>query len=401
MAAPVPQGPADTVRVALSDFHWPLDPALAATRDELTLARTLYATPLRTDKDGRVVAGLCSAWTASADFRTWRFTCRNARAIAAELRRVGRTPASPSRWLFAGARVDAPAARTLVVRLPFPWRRFPYALTAAAAAPRGVAGPFRLVRGSSDQVVVERDGKRVVFRRLAPAAAVRALRAGRIDEAPVPTGDADVLRERYDVRSRQLLALDAVVFTRPVDRRLREAYRDTANRGDYRQLLDTSLALSVLPGTQKPNPAAFRRALNAIPDLPRVAVRIARTPARDYGADILYGQWREGGLGPQLVRPGMRADARFERLTAAYPQAEALPAALVLGEDLPGRPALLRALARANQKTALAAVDDGLTGSAEAIPVAWVTDERLVSRRLRGWDQDLLGAVDYVRVTTG
>jgi hypothetical protein len=345
--------------------------------------------------------GLCSAWKASADFRIWRFTCRDAPAIAAELRRVGRTAASPSRWLFADAGVDAPTARTLVVRLPFAWRRFPYALTAAAAGPRGVPGPFRLVRGSPGEVVAERDGKRVVFRRLAPAAAVRAFRAGRIDEAPVPTGDADLLRERYDVRARELLALDAVVFTRAVDPGLRRAYRDTANRGDYRQLLDTSLALSVVPSARKPDPAAFRRALKAIPGLPREAVRIARAPSLDYGADILYGQWREAGLGPVLVRPGDRSDARFERLTAAYPQAEALPAALVLGEGLSGRRMLLRALARANQQSALAAVDDDLTGRARAIPVAWVTDERLVSRRLGGWNEDLLGAVDYARVTTG
>src|SRR4051794_21914629 len=117
-AARVPAGPPNTIRVALSDFRWPLDPALAATRDELTLARALYATPLRTDSRGRVRPGLCSAWTTSADFRIWRFRCRDARAIAAELRRVGRMTASPSRWLFAGARVDALTARTLVVRLP-------------------------------------------------------------------------------------------------------------------------------------------------------------------------------------------------------------------------------------------------------------------------------------------
>ena len=395
----MPRGPANTIRVALSDFRWPLDPALASTRDELALARTLNATPLRTDAGGRVVPGLCSAWRASADFRTWRFTCRDAHAIAAELRRVGRTPASPSRWLFAGARVGTPDARTLVVRLPFAWRRFPYALTAAAAAPRGVPGPFRLVRGSADQVVAAGDGKRIVFRRLDPAAAVRAFRAGRIDEAPVPIGDADVLRERYDVRARQLLALDAVVFRRPVDPGLRKAYRDTANRGDYRQLLDTPLAVGLVPSAKKPDPAAFRRALKTIPDLPRVAVRVARPPALDFGADVLYGQWREAGLGPVLVRPGTPADATFDRLIAAYPQAEALPAALVLGAGLPDRAALLRTLARANQKSALATVDDDLTDSARAVPVAWVTDRRLVSRRLRGWEEDLLGAVDYSRVT--
>jgi hypothetical protein len=346
------------------------------------------------------VPGLCSAWTSGSDFRTWRFTCRDARAIAAELRRVGRLPASPSRWLFAGARVSAPTARTLVVRLPFAWRRFPYALTAAAAAPRGVPGPFRLVRGSADEVVAERAGKRVVFRRLSSAEAVRAFRSGRIDEAPVPTGDADLLRERFDVRARELLALDTIVFQRHLDPRLRRAYRDTANRGDYRQLLDTSLAVGVVPSAERPDPAAFRRALKAIPDLPRVAVRIARPPALEYGADVLYGQWREAGLGPLLVRPGARSAARFERLTAAYPQAEALPAALVLADRLGDRAELLRAVARVNQKSELAAVDRDLTGTAEAIPIAWVTDERLVSRRLQGWSEDLLGTVDYGRVAT-
>jgi hypothetical protein len=247
-------------------------------------------------------------------------------------------------------------------------------------------------------VVAERNGKRLVFSRLAPAAAVRAFRAGEVDEAAVPTGDADTLRERYDVRSRELLALDTVVFTRRLDPRLRRAYRDTANRGDYRQLLDTSLALGVVPSAGRPDPAAFRRALKAIPGLPRVAVRIARPQALAYGADILYGQWREAGLGPLLVRADAGADARFERLTAAYPQAEALPSALVLGDGLAGRASLLRALARVKQKDALAAADRELTGTAEAIPVAWVTDERLVSRRLHGWSEDLLGAVDYASV---
>ena len=120
--------------MALSDFRWPVDPALAATRDETALARALYATPLRTDGVGRVVPGLCTAWDSASDFRTWRFTCRAARAIAAQLRRVARMETSPARWLFSGAtRIDAPSATKLVVRLGFGWRRFPYAFTAVAA----------------------------------------------------------------------------------------------------------------------------------------------------------------------------------------------------------------------------------------------------------------------------
>src|SRR5213078_5315215 len=84
-------GPANVVRVALADFRWPLDPALAEGRDETTLARTLYATPLRTDpRTGAVVPGLCTAWKASPDFRDWTFTCSSAPSIAAALRRLVR-----------------------------------------------------------------------------------------------------------------------------------------------------------------------------------------------------------------------------------------------------------------------------------------------------------------------
>jgi hypothetical protein len=50
------------------------------------------------------------------------------------------------------------------------------------------------------------------------------------------------------------------------------------------------------------------------------------------------------------------------------------------------------------QKDELAAVDAELRADARAIPIAWVTDARLVSRRLQGWHEDLLGDVDYSRV---
>ena len=395
----VPSGPPRTIRVALTDFRWPLDPALATTRDEATIARTLYATPLRTDAAGRVVPGLCSGWNGTPDFRTWRFTCRAAPAIAAALRRVARMKGSPSHWLFAAAtKVTSPSARKLVVRLGFAWRRFPYALTAVAAAPRGVPGPFRLVRGSADRVVVKGPETTVVFERMQPVAAVRAFRDDRLDEAPVPIGDLGALRAQSDVRMRELLGLDAVLFRRSVDPSVRRAYWETANRGDYQALLGTSMALDVVGKATKPDPAAFRRALKAIPDLPRIAVRLAREPALDYGANVLYGQWREAGLGPVLVRPGPGADARFERLLAAYPQAEALPAALVLGDGLADRETLVGALARVDQTSELAAVDRTLRAAAQVIPIAWVSDARLVSPRLLRWREDLLGAVDYSRV---
>jgi hypothetical protein len=309
--------------------------------------------------------------------------------------------ASPSRWLFAGAtRIAAPSPRALVVRLGFAWRRFPYALTAVATSPPRVAGPFRLVSGSADRVVARRGGKMLVFQRMQPVAAVRAFREGRIDEAPVPVGDEQALRERFDVRARELLGLDVVVFRPRVPRPVRAAYRDTANRGDYQVLLGTSLALGVTGGVEKADPAAFRRALKAIPDLPRMVVRIARPAALAYGADVLYGQWREAGLGPQLVAGAEPADARFQRVLAPYRQPEALPAALVLGNGLRERAAVLKALVRVDQKSELAAVDTGIRNAARAIPIAWFTDARLVSRRLAGWRQDVLGDVDYGRVAT-
>jgi len=190
----------------------------------VTLARTLYATPLRLDADGRVAAGLCSSWRADAGLATWRFRCRSAGAIAAELRRVGSLRASPSRWLFAGARVTTSGAGTLVVRLPFAWRRFPFALTAVAAAPRSVPGPFRVLHGSRRVVVARRGGATVEFRRMDPAAAVRAFRAGELDEAPVPADQVQLLRDRgLDVRTRELLGLDAVVFGRGIGPKLRRA----------------------------------------------------------------------------------------------------------------------------------------------------------------------------------
>jgi hypothetical protein len=69
------------------------------------------------------------------------------------------------------------------------------------------------------------------------------------------------------------------------------------------------------------------------------------------------------GLGAVVGRP---PSARFERLSAPYPQAEALPAA---------------------ERGRL------------VVPVAWSVDARLVSPRLRGWSEDDLGSVDYTRVS--
>jgi hypothetical protein len=399
-------GPPNVVRVALTDFRWPVDPALARTRDDTTLVRTLYSTALRVDPaTGDPVAGLCRGWAGADGFRTWTFTCRKAPAIAAALRRVAHLRAAPQHWLFADARISAPSANRLVVRLPFAWRRFPYALTTVAAAPRSVPGPFRLVSGSADQFVVRNANLTVLFRRYTPRGAERAFERGEVDEAPVPAGQIAATRARFGdvVRSRTLLALDGVALRRLM-RSLRRVYWDTANRGDYADLVAESrgaAAPSVIATTRKVSPRAYRRAVDAIATLPRVRVRIG-VPA-DTGlraaARLLYGDWRDVGLGPLLVTEPARAlDGSFERVLAPYPQAEALPSELVLRDRLGSRSLLLRALAANDQTAALALFDEDLRGSARFVPVAWVVDARLVSPRLRGWSEDALGDVDYESV---
>jgi hypothetical protein len=392
-------GPRNEIRVALTDFRWPLDPALASTRDETTLARALYATPLRTNAAGAVVPGLCSGWSAFDGFRRWRFRCTNALEIAAELRRVARTSASPANWIFAAAtRITVPTPGVLVVRLRSPWRRFPYALTTVAAAPVTVPGPFRLVRGSSTRVELARNGVRLVFRRSSGIALLRALRRGELDEAPVPLGDVGAFRtDPATLRVRALLAIDLVAFRRhTVPQAVRRAYWQTANRNDYQALVPESgapAAYGLVGRPAKADPAAFRQAVHSIPSLPPLRVRIAvpPDPILRYGASILYAQWRDVALGPQLVGAAEPAEADLRRVAAAYPQDEALLGPLRL-------PA---ALGADDQHPAFDRLDADLRNSALVIPVCWVADARWVSPRLRGWSEDVLGDVDYTGVTTG
>jgi hypothetical protein len=385
-------GPAPrTIRVALSDFRWPLDPALASTRDETTLARAIYPTPLKTDANSNVVAGLCTAWNASDRFRTWAFRCAHAVEIAAELRRVSRLPASPGHWIFSAAKsIAVPSPGRLVVRLQFSWRRFPYALTTVAAAPRAVPRPFRIVGGTRTHVVVQANGRTIVFIRMAPVDAAHAFARGEVDEAPVPLGDIGRFRASRTLRVRPLLALDAVVFTRPVPLEVRRAFWQTADRVDYQALVaenGATEALGVVGTNERPNSAAFRRAAHSIPSLPPVAVRISvpSDPVLQYGARILYAQWRELGLGAVLVGPNAPAEAYVTRARASYPQEEALLAVLGLPTDL----------AADDQRIVFARIDASVQSNAMMIPVCWVADARLVSPRLNGWREDVLGDVDY------
>lgn len=396
-------GPPGVVRVALTDFRWPVDPALARGRDETTLARALYVTPLRVDPaTGAPAAGLCSGWAASDALKTWTLTCRNAPAIAAALKRVARLTDSPAHWLFADARISAPTATRLVVRLPFAWRRFPYALTAVAAAPRFVPGAFRVVSGNADHIVARSDTLTLEFRRYTPRGAQRAFERGEVDEAPVPLGEIARTRARLGdvVHARTLLALDAVTLRR-LREDLRRVYWDTAGRNDYAELVDEergAAALSVVSRDVKAMPRAYRRAVAAIATLPRVRVRIGvpADPTLRYGAQVLYAQWRDVGLGPQLATEPARAlDGALARWFAPYAQAEALPAALALGARVGSRDLALRALGASAQRVPLDDFDDDLRASARLVPVAWVVDARVVSPRLRGWNEDALGDVDY------
>ncbi len=397
-------GPPDVVRVGLADFRWPLDPALAEGRDETTLARALYSTPLQTDPaSGAVVPGLCSGWQSQDGFRRWTFTCRSAPAIAAALRRVAHLPDAPANWIFAQAeRIDADA-RMLSIRLRVPWRRFPYALTTVGSAPRTIPGPYELVSGSKQRVILRREGSTLEFHRVAPREAVREFRQGALDEAQIPVGDVGVTaadpRIGTAVKKRTLLGLDVVLLP-PINRDLRIAYRDTAARGDYEELIPEAAGAGAFGflGGEKGSPARYRRAVAAVRTLPRRQVAIDVPPTLRAGARILYGQWRDIGLGPKLVSGSPKPRASFARLMSTYAQQEAIPAELVLRNGLEPRQGLLRALGATRQQAELKRVDTALWASARAVPIAWVVDARLVSPRLQGWREDALGNVDYANV---
>jgi hypothetical protein len=360
---PAATGPPGVVRIALADLLWPLDPARARTRDEIVVARALFATPVR--PGGR--AGLCSTWRREEG--AWHFRCRHALAIAKELRRA---------HLFPSAKVVA-NGDFLSISDP----RAPDVLTEAAAAPPGVPGPFRLISASPKRLVVERNGLKLDIRELDPETALREFRAGRLDEAPVPLGDLQALlrdpRLDRDVYVHRLLAVD-LVASRPggaLDRfpKVRQVYDDTADRADYQALvpeLEAPPAENLSPPPKGAKIAraaalAFARARKQIGSLPKVAVRFAEPADPDlaYGQNLLVAAWRDIGLGAYVGKG--RPDATFERVLAPYPRTAALREAV---------------------------------GNRKIIPISWVVDARLVSPRLSGWREDDLGAVDYTVVRT-
>jgi hypothetical protein len=401
------RGPAHTLRVALANVPWPLDPALARTRDETTLVRTLFSTPLRVDpRTGDIAPGLCTTWQAEQGGRVWRFRCTHAEAIGAQLRRVAHIAESPGYWMFARATQISSTGTFLEIRLRSPWLRFPYALTAASSAPRDVPGPFRVVTARGGRIVARRGALTLRVTQIAPHRAAVLFRNGRLDEAPVPLGDiraalADATVAKA-VRVRPLLAVDTVFFDRfqaslrdfPNARRV---YWQTAGRVDYQALVpegEASVALSFVPGygEDRTSGSVYRAAKARIPSLPPVSVDVAAEvgdPTLRYGASLLVASWRDLGLGARDWTAGFPG-ALLARIAAPYPQEEALVAQLAPAD------ALLRAV---TQTRALRRADEELYASAKVVPVAWAVDARFVSPRVRGWREDRLGDVDYTRVT--
>jgi hypothetical protein len=352
-------GPRNVIRVALSDLLWPLDPVRAKTRDQIVLARMLFSTPLRTDASGALRPGLCTSWRMIG--KSLHLRCSHAAAIAAHLRQE-------TAW-----QVSTPAGGTVAVSPKTKVADLAYVLTEPWSAPPGVPGPFRLISASPRRVVAERKGVRIEVRKLAPFAALRLFRAGRLDEAPVPLGD--IRATKLDpqlapaLRVRRLLAADAVVFSHRVAPGLLSLYDDTADRADYQALVPEfqappaeSLAVHGRPSASKAA-IALREAKKRIPAFRHVAMRFAQAsdPTLDYGTNLLVAAWRDLGLG--AVVGGQ--DAALERLAAPYPKERAL--------------------------TELAA-------EKRVVPIAWVADARLVSPRLEGWSEDELGNVDYTRI---
>jgi hypothetical protein len=109
---------------------------------------------------------------------------------------------------------------------------------------------------------------------------------------------------------------------------------------------------------------------------------------------VLYAQWRDVGLGPVLVSDSAKSvTADFRRWIAAYPQAEALVAEAVGRSGFGPLDRLAAVFGATEQGPALERLDGALRS--RVIPIAWVVDARLVSPRLQGWREDVLGNVDY------
>ena len=209
---------------------------------------------------------------------------------------------------------------------------------------------FHVVRARQGEVVVRRDGLRIVFRQVEPHRAAVLFRRGELDEAPVPLGDIRAALDDPLVRSavqvKQLAAVDGLRASR-LPAAVRDALAATADRRDYAQLVPEDISAAM------PSPPAriFRAARDGVLSLPKVPVRIGveGDPALRYGASLLAASWRDLDLDVHVVKHG--ANAIFTR------------------------------------------------GSASSeIPIAKAVDARFVSPRVSGWRENASGVVDYAKV---
>ena len=229
-------------------------------------------------------------------------------------------------------------------------------------------GPPRTLRVALDPLLGDAQlrrrsappGLKIVFRRMDPHAAVRAFRRGELDEAPVPQGEIRALEADpvlgLALRARELRGLDVVVFPPGLSRELLAAYRLTAPRSEYQQLIAERVARVVQPA----GPAEFRRARASIRSLPAMplAFGIPGEPELAEGAELAWAEWRQLGFPLRRVSEGADPDLRFVRM---------VPPAQAERENV--------------------------------VALGWVAEARLVSPRVRGWQLDADGTVDYSRVT--
>jgi hypothetical protein len=311
------------------------------------------------------------------DARRWQLTCSDPQPLAEALRGDG------MKTQLRG--------RTLTVRTPFAWRRFPLYLEHLAV---GGTKRFPAVGAGPRRIVGIRLGLRLEFVRMEPHAAAAAFARGEVDVAPVPLGDIRAAladpRLRGEVRVRPLDAVDLVRLPSTLSPALRRTYWSTANRADYALLASDGIgrpAFGFLPGSPEPPATNYREAKARIKTLVQPRLRVAGDPEL---ASIVAADWRDLGLGAVTARTG---PALFQRLVALYPGAEGL--LLALG---PQGPLLRAALAAPDPAPALARLDAQLRESATVVPLARVVGARLVSARLAGWRQDALGLADYLRV---
>ena len=363
-------GPSGVMRIGLAHILWPLDPARATNRDEIAIARTLFATPLRTDARGALRAGLCSSWEGKGPDLAAPVPTRGrdrgnpqtpptapgrehrdakpprARRHAAEARPQPALPPHRGRGRTGGgarpvqARLREPRARRR--RAGRPDARLPQARAArgqrllqSRRARRGAGPRSATSSGSPAAPDLSRQSAFVAFSR----------------STSWPRSPAERLRG-----CRRCVACTTAPPTAPTTRRScpssRPRLRPASTSG---------------PGRRSPGPPSSPRARPRSRSAPCPAWRSAFAEPGDpddaYGASLLVAAWRDLGLGPYFGKG--RPDARFERVLAAYPRPDAIRAAL---RDRP------------------------------VIPIAWAVDARLVSPRVRGWSEDGLGAVDYARV---